>query len=172
MKMSKTETEQLESLQSEIQSENIDQTQEFEAQNVDSHNNLIETETEVSQDYNVQEQTEYTAPTDENVHQNESQNQEHIPEEPQHKQPEFQPGYTEQIHESAPDDNIVENNQNQPAQINNQSDYSSEIRIPPFDIREIKSHPTPESEQYSQTPDESDQPEQTNDEHNPENPGY
>ncbi|MBN2589016.1 MAG: AAA family ATPase [Sedimentisphaerales bacterium] len=100
--------EQLASLQSEIQSENVEQTQEFETQSNDIQENIVETETEVSQNNN-EEPEEYYTLSDESEISSDVQDQQQITEQNQPEQPE----YSDQVHDVTSENNEIQENLNE-----------------------------------------------------------
>ncbi len=159
--------------QPEFQSENSEQIQEVVSESSDIQNNLNEVKPEVQQSYTNPGQIGYVIPKFEQLQKNGFRKYQQVPQEEQPNPLEIEPVNSEQIQNNSPENKDVQENQNLPEQFDNQQDSSNEIpKKPPFEIREIQSHSSPEPEQYIQIPEESNQPEQNKDNYHSENQGY
>jgi chromosome partitioning protein len=115
-------------------------------------------ESETLPAYSNQEQTGYSIP-DETMQQEDFQDQTQVYEESEPAQTDD----TSDAQESSNETVDVRENINQPEQTNNQPEYSSEIpQQPPIEIREIQSHDSHETDQYTQISEEENHPDQTN----------
>lgn len=147
---------------------------EFKTENSEQiQDNLNEVKPEVQQGYTNPGQTGYVIPKFEQLQKNGFRKYQQVPQEEQQKQSGIEPGNSEQIQNNSPENKDVQENQNLPEQFDNQQNYSNEIpKKPPFEIREIQSHSSPEPEQYTQIPEESNQPEQNENNPHSEQQGY
>ncbi len=140
------------------QNEDTNEFQELSAESDDIQENHGQPEPEISIDYHAGEQSEYSA-DDETTQQDSLQNQQQISEESQSIKPEYS--------------NDIQENPNQPEQLNAQPDYTNEIpQKPPIEIKEFQSHSSHEPDQHKQISENSNQPEQTNDNPEHEHQGF
>ena len=165
-------SEQSEQIQPENQPEYQEQVQDISSDTSNVQHDLNQIKPEVSQDNNSIGKTGYVIPKFEELRSNKFRSYQPISEQGQQSQSGFQSENSEQIQDNSPENSEVQGNQYQSEQLDNQPDNSDETtKKPPFEIREIQSHSSSESDQYIQTSEESNQPEQTNDNPQPDNQG-